>query len=318
MANQEPNNDKDIRLARQIEQSNTEGKPLTESDPVLSALKSYKSQKKGELKQSESDRQDVWNRIEQATRTSRKTNRLSLVSSPVLRWAAAAVLLIGITIGVFYTEMFQQPALLAETGASIDVVTLADGSTITLRPNSKLFAIEQEQQNQAYKLEGEGFFDITPSDTRTFSVETSSGKVSVLGTRFNMSSWGDQLQVYLEEGSVQVKALEHDHTIILDPGESAVVTSSTDRPELQNISAEEVSDWMNQELVFKEKPASQVISELEQQFNISVSLPADAAGQLLTGRLSLADRETAFDDLEIVLNGTFVRTEAQNYRFETN
>ncbi|GAA5522620.1 FecR domain-containing protein [Aliifodinibius salicampi] len=320
MADQLPHNDKDLQLAQSIGRARNKETSLdsiSSDDPLVTNLLSYRKQKIQSAEIDDGEKRQVWDDIASATQSSSESNITKLFHTATLRWAAAAVLLIGALISFIYLEFYQQPELLAESQTTITTVNLSDGSTVTLRPHSQLFLLKQDRSVQRYKLDGEGFFEVTTNAERTFSVETEIGRVSVLGTSFTVSSWGRQTQVYLQEGAVKIEALQQDSSIVLEPGQSASVTNINSVPTLQSISKEEFLDWLDRQLVFENRPANLIIGELEQEFNISITIPEETGNKKLTGQLSLQNLETALQDLEIVLGGTFTQTGDQSYTFET-
>lgn len=321
MADQQlPHNDPDRQLARSIDRARMENKSLSELDhPLISQLLEFRLQSHRSYQAERSDKLKVWQSIEAATKkSSQKTFVTTLVSARTIRWAAAALLLIGALFSFIYFQLGHQPELLAQSTTSIKTVQLNDGSTATLRPHSKLFAVEKSSSALLFELQGEARFEVTPKQNRTFSVQTETGRVSVLGTRFMLSSWGGRTQVFLEEGSVEIKALKKDSTVVLEPGESASITSESDISLVSAANAEEFTDWLNQELIFDNRSAGQITSELKQQFDISISLPDNITENRLSGRLSLKNLQTSLDDLALVLGGTFIQTGERSYKFEPN
>ncbi len=317
MADQNSHNNQDTKLAEHIEQVNAGNTSLDYSLALVPELAEYKAAKKSWLHAvHKSDREEVWENITSATRQQATVHKL--FQSKPMQMAVAAAILVVAMLSIFYIQYVSQPTLMGEAGATMATVRLDDGSTITLRPHSKLYEVQLTDHQAAYKLEGEGYFDITPNQRRTFSVQSASGKVSVLGTRFNLSSWGNRMQVFLEEGSVRVEALEQDSSLVLSPGDAAVVSSASSIPELQPFSLEEVTDWMTNQLVFEQKEIRFVIAEVEQHFNISITIPENLNDEKISGRLSLEELQTVLDDLEIALNGTFTETKPNTYQFNSN
>ena len=65
---------------------------------------------------------------------------------------------------------------------------LADGSKVILNSESKIsFDRDYNVEHRSLKLEGEAYFDITESNM-PFIIETDHGKITVLGTIFNVYS----------------------------------------------------------------------------------------------------------------------------------
>jgi len=317
MDDQLPHNDNDQQLARKIGQQLEAGaslKEMRDKDSLLNVLLSYKKQTKSFEAHAE-EKQEVWQQIASKTKDT-ETPVTPLFNSSTLRWAAAAVLLIGALLSIFYFQFYQQPNLIAQSQATISTVELSDGSMVTLRPHSQLYALEQGNSNQQYKLQGEALFDVTSIPNRTFSVETETGRLSVHGTSFMISSWGEQMQVFLQEGSVTVQALNQDSSIVLQPGQSASIANKNSTPTLHTTPGQEFLDWLDHEMIFENRSAFFIAKEIEQQFNIQISLPADITDNKLTGQLSLQNLETALRDLEIVLGGQFTKNDTRSYTFE--
>lgn len=313
-----PYNDPDLKLAQKIGAVREGRTSLSElDDSLIPPLIDHRKWWHQNQPANSTDKQQAWQNIAKATVSSgEKTPIYRLISPKIFRWTAAAILLIGVLFSVFYLQFWEQPVLLAQSGTSIKIVQLDDGSTVTLRPHSKLFAVEQSAAILQYKLKGEAFFEVTPKQHRIFSVKTENGSVSVLGTRFILSSWGNRMRVFLQEGSVKVRSQQKSSAIIIQPGEAVMVTDAGTISYIPNVESEVFTDWLDQKLIFTSTPAGQVVSELEQQFNISITLPETVADNRLTGQFSLESLQISLNDLTLVLDGSLVRTGERSYRFE--
>lgn len=314
--NSSSNNDNDLELARAIERANQKKELVSaDVDDIASQLLTYRKIKKSKV--SSSNKEQIWEQINTSISAEKPARILSFISSKTQKWAAAAVILISATLGILYFQNLNTPSLVAEANASISTVTLADGSTVTLRPYSKLYSQLQSNTEQTYSLDGEAFFDVTKNANRTFSVETDKGIVSVLGTRFNVNSRDNAMRVFLEEGKVQVQSLKSDSLLILNPGEAASITEDI-YPVKDIASAEETLDWLNEELVFTDKIVANIISEIEHHYNVQISIPNNIGSLRLTGQLSLTSIDATITDLGLVLDGVFVKTSTNTYSFNSN
>lgn len=317
-----PDNDKDLQLARQIG-SYLDGQLELETveDPLIPMLLGYKNERK---QRSYADSSvsvvsnQVWRQIEEQTDTGKQGARVYQLGRSKTRaiWTTAAAILIAAFLGIYYF-MNQQPQMVASSNQQIQTVQLIDGSKVTLRPHSAIYALTQSSQEQTYRLDGEAYFEVSPDPQRTFSVQAGNGKVSVLGTKFDLSSWGEQTQVYLEEGSIRFENLTTKDAVTLSPGESAAIgndnTISTASTEIT-----EFTDWMNRELIFKNKTVRYVLNELEQEFNFTFMAPDSIMETTLSGGLSLDNAQQSLDDLSLVLDGKFVKDAENRYRFVPN
>lgn len=313
-----PDSDNDLMLARHIGSSLAEQRDLSNiSDPLLDSLLSYKAERENTGVSESLDSQDMWNRIVSETKPD-GSNIYTLFGKNKSVWAAAAGILISALIGVFYYT--SQPQLIAESGREIATVALENGSTATLRPHSEIHLLSKNSKEIAYRLQGEAFFEVEKGDTRIFSVEAGSGEVRVLGTRFNLSSWGGQTQVYLEEGLIAFRHISADQTVKLEPGQSAQIKSDTNLipRDTADVNPSEFTDWMNRELIFRNRTAGYVFSEFEQEFGIIIEASESVKSTSLSGGLALDDLEQSLQDLALVLNGEFTKVNQNTYKFESN
>mgnify|MGYP000559506368 FL=1 len=320
MTDQLPHNDPDLQLAREVGNHQINKKSLSDiDDPLINQLLTYKRQKISATPIDSNDKQQVWNRVASATQPQSQSAKVnSIFSAKSIRWAAAAVLIIGAIFSFVYLNYLSQPKIIAESQSTIKTVTLSDGSSVTLRPHSTLLGIEESATSHQYRLEGEAIFDVTSKPERTFQVTTALGKVKVLGTRFSVSSWGEQMQVFLDEGSVEVLSTQAQNPVQLSPGQSASISSNKIVTVSEKANYKEYFDWVNGELVFENKALKDIAAEIEQEFNITITLPKSIAEDSISGQLPLDDLELALQDLELVLNGEFSKTGDQSYTFEAN
>lgn len=312
-----PDNDPDLKLARRIGRYLEGESSLSGTDDsLLAQLLQYKQYSDTLSAEATVPSAGIWQKIDRQTAGTADSRKQASSLSRKYIWAVAASLLIAAFAGLFYYLSLQEPVLLAESGSAIETVQLSDGSTVTLRPHSKLYEIEQSAETALFSLTGEAFFDVTSNPGRTFSVEAGNAKVSVLGTRFDLSSWGGSTQVYLEEGTIQFSSIQNQTSVILSPGQSSILSDSLEAPVVRAASAEEYTDWIDRQLVFTNRPARYVFNEVEQQFNISITAPANVMEtQISSGGLSLEDRSVTLENLGLVLGGTFRPTGQNSYRF---
>ena len=199
-------------------------------------------------------------------------------------WAAAAVIAavsLGIWIGRFgpAAEEFVGTEYTA-VGAEAATVPLADGSFVRLAPGSRVRFAESDGLREAW-LRGRGFFAVESDAGRPFLVHTDVGEARVLGTRFEVTSEGSELQVLVVEGRVAVTATSG-RAAELTRGQVARVGSNGDfRVEtVENV--HDLLDWPGGILLFQSTPLPQVVEEVAVHFGVAIGLddPALAARTL--------------------------------------
>lgn len=88
----------------------------------------------------------------------------------------------------------------------VRLVSLADGSAITLNTASKVAVRYTEGQRHIELIEGEVLFNVVRSSGRPFIVDAGGTQVRVLGTSFTVRRMqGKPVRVLVREGSVQVR-----------------------------------------------------------------------------------------------------------------
>ena len=122
----------------------------------------------------------------------------------------ALILILPILYNTYFID-----TVITRTGEN-RTLQLADGSKVILNSESKItFDRGYNVEHRSLKLEGEAYFDITESDM-PFIIETDHGKITVLGTIFNVYSRENGFEVGVNEGKIRVS--NHDHTKQLEEG----------------------------------------------------------------------------------------------------
>src|SRR5690606_8146867 len=101
-------------------------------------------------------------------------------------------------------------------------LTLPDGSKVWLNARSSLtYAVNNFEQTRTVRLEGEAYFEIFSDAAKPFRVVTDKQTVMVLGTKFNVNSYPDELgtTTTLVSGKVQVKSQNGTGLVQLSSGQ---------------------------------------------------------------------------------------------------
>ena len=224
--------------------------------------------------------------------------RLRLVRRRALAWAAALVVAVGA--GLWFVQ--RSPEAIVEAGPQIAEVAGPDGSTIVLRPHSRLTRLDGA--GRTYGLEGEAYFAVTSDPDAPFTVTTASGRVRVLGTRFDVSTWGDRTTVFVGEGRVELAASTAGAAVELAAGQAAWADGASVARD-PSVTAATALDWRTGELVFASETAERVARELAHHLGRPIVLSDAVARETISGTLALDG--TALDQLGRVLGGTFSR-----------
>lgn len=259
----------------------------------------------------------MWEQIEERLSTRRPSRRpLRLVRSSRRTWLylAAAVLVVAVVSWLLRPRV-QDPVLVASAGARVVTYAAPDGSVVTLRPHSALYRLPSEAAGLRFRLSGEAFFAVTPDTDRPFAVEANDAVVTVLGTQFNVSTWGVRTVVYLDEGRVRLVHAPTEASVVLEPGQRVVVTEAGVLAGPEPQPAAEYLDWMRGELTFAQQPLDVVLAEVAHHYDVSFDVPPALARETLTGTLRLDGLDQTLTDLGTALGGRFEQQEADTYAF---
>lgn len=141
---------------------------------------------------------------------------------------AASILILILVKWMLPTEKLQ----LNNTSNQGATLMLPDQSRIVLSQNSEVIYIEN-RFNRKIQLTGEAYFEINKG--KKLTVETSLGKVTVLGTRFQVSTNSESMQTTCYEGIVKVESNLQPQAELLESGNSiAITTTEYTRTEVEN------------------------------------------------------------------------------------
>ena len=170
------------------------------------------------------------------------------------------------------------------------VITLSDGSSVLLEPNSKLSypKIFTGNERKVY-LSGEGFFEITKNPHKPFFVYANEIIAKVVGTSFRVKAYSDQpnIEVLVRTGKVRVSSnalaanSDQKKVIVLFPNEALrffrsdlrfnkitnVIENNTLTSHAGNI--EQLS------FEFTDIPLDQIFKTIEQAYLIKIDFPKD-------------------------------------------
>ncbi|MEO8067418.1 MAG: FecR domain-containing protein [Flavobacteriales bacterium] len=219
----------------------------------------------------------------------------------VWRWVAAAAAVVALLLvgRVFLTSDAHQEFV---ADASYVPAVLADSSTVTLSPGSRLAAIMGDQRS--VDLKGQAYFEVKRDEQRPFVVHTTDLDVTVLGTAFEVTAFdgNDTVLVRVRHGRVGV-ALRSDNandTLVLSAGEEARWVRGERL--LERAAIGPVERWADKIIQFTNAPMQRVVEELNDAYGARITLGNDAiAGCPLTASFG----DEPIDEIVRVIANTF-------------
>ena len=252
----------------------------------------------------------MWQRVDARTQRPAPATPAAWQWAPV-RWAAAAVLLcaVGVGLWLFAGRLNARPAAVAvvaatwvrhdNSGRRVQVLTLPDGSRVELSPGSRLrYAAHLAGPQRTVYLSGEAFFDVTKNPARPFLVLTRQVVTTVLGTSFRVKAYAGSptATVAVRTGRVAVQAragaqLEATPArparagVLLLPNQQVVYSPTTRRLQKALVSRPVV--LAPQSFVFDDQPVAEVLAALEKAYGVRIDYDRAAlAGTTVTLNLT--------------------------------
>jgi transmembrane sensor len=219
----------------------------------------------------------------------------------------AAILIFGLLSGLMYQKYFESDAyvlgyqdLIEENAGNLveqtnnsnkpQIITLSDGSSILLQPNSKLsypktFA---ENERKVY-LSGEGFFEISKNPKRPFYVYANEIVTKVVGTSFRIKAFSNEpnIEVLVRTGKVEVQSNSFaknskNQEVALLPNQAIrftrkdlTFTKITDITQ-DKILSEDMKGTIEQlSFEFTDIPVYQIFKTIEQGYLVEIDFPED-------------------------------------------
>lgn len=212
--------------------------------------------------------------------------------------AAAAILILGM-LGLaasFYMQFHETETKIVKTAAGEKkTMVLPDSSRIVLHSNSSLEYDSGFEDREVF-LDGEAYFEVKHHEDQPFMVLVDDTYIKVLGTEFVVSKYNDSERVKvavksgivelgsnlpdqddsktetIKSGSSNKSQSSKEHSIkifdnqvgIKDKGSNLFIGDSSDY--------DQVFDWVNNKMIFRNTSMAQVITEIENRFGVQIVL----------------------------------------------
>ena len=199
-------------------------------------------------------------------------------------WTVAASIALLVSLIGFYQWQQKQPDWVTFTAEAQQVkrLTLPDQTEISLAGGSRLTydARHYGQEMRLVRLEGKAFFEVWHDEARPFRVETAESRVTVLGTRFQVVAGKEQTTVDVVSGKVGFALREKTDSVALTAGLQAYYTSGDQRIKVTEQPNPNELAWLTHRLRFEETPLPQVVADLDQAYQTTLSYSGDADKRL--------------------------------------
>ncbi len=247
----------------------------------------------------------TWTKIKQ--KEGRRIPIIKLWKNNFFKGAVAAILIFGLLLGGLYKNHFipqnkiitynklikeNVEGLVEQTNNSnkSQIITLSDGSSVLLKPKSKLsYPKVFAKKERIVYLSGEGFFEISKNPKRPFYVYANEIVTKVVGTSFRIKAYCSEpnVEVLVRTGKVEVTSNQKIKQS--KEKEIALLPNQGLRFERKNLTFNKITDITQDESLthilngnieqlsfeFTDIPVSQILKSIEQAYLVEIDFPKD-------------------------------------------
>jgi transmembrane sensor len=226
------------------------------------------------------------------------------------KWFFRVAAILVIALGLTYTiQNFATQTEAALYGKKTSFL-LPDNSQVVLNSGS---TIEYKKWNwdthRNLKLHGEAYFKVAKG--KRFEVTTNLGKVTVLGTQFDVKARKNRFDVVCFEGRVKVNYKQTQ--ILLTHGQSVTFENGKQtNGHVQNTKPE----WLDHTIAFNREHLNQIIEEIQRQYNITIELKQKNNNALFSGKIPTDNLDSALQIISTTYNLKYSKTVENTIIFE--
>lgn len=152
-------------------------------------------------------------------------------------------------------------------------LVLSDGTKVFLNADSELkYPVEFSDGKRIVDLKGEAYFEVHKDSLRPFVVRMNGSEVTVLGTSFNVNTYGDDGQIYttLVNGAVRVSSVKNGQAEVLKPGMQSVMDVQSGQLTVREVDVEPYVAWREGRFVFRAMTLDLIMRQLQRWYDFEV------------------------------------------------
>lgn len=166
-------------------------------------------------------------------------------------------------------------------------LTLPDGTKVWLNAASSLrYPVTASNEKRVVELTGEAYFEVATVQRSQgkgkipFIVSVEGMEVEVLGTHFNIMSYGEEpaLQTTLLEGAVRVT--HKDMSVLLEPGQQVQLPKSGNLYMSESVDLKQVMAWKNGYFRFNDTNVTTIMNQLGRWYDFTAVYENDKVKEL--------------------------------------
>lgn len=152
-------------------------------------------------------------------------------------------------------------------------VILPDGTKAWLNAASSIkYPIRFTEKERSIEVQGEVYLEVASDKQKPFKVHTSGQQIEVLGTAFNIRSYGTDVLTTLVEGKIALTNQFSKERVTLKPGQQATVNEG--KTVIANVEPNDYTAWKEGVILNREGTLLETCTELERWYGVKFIFPA--------------------------------------------
>jgi transmembrane sensor len=195
----------------------------------------------------------------------------ALRSSRTFAWAAAACLLVALTLG--YQIFHRSPVHEVLVAAKQEPATLPDGSSLLL--SAKAVAevdFSGVMRDVVLRPNGEAFIKVHHDTSRPFTVRAGDLTVTAVGTAFDVRREADRVTVTVEEGTILAVGTRGPTQWRVGAGYQVTYSEDLRSAVVSRVDTQNVLRWRDGELAYDNAPLAAVIADINRYSTVNVTV----------------------------------------------
>lgn len=184
-------------------------------------------------------------------------------------WSSVAASIVVLFVAIqMFTDTDQLTLTNYTANSVVEKINLSDGTIIDLdQLGSISYSVNDE--SQFFDLDGRAYFNVAKQKEKSFVIKTNKGNVRVVGTRFVINTTDLVSTVVVEEGIVIYSYNQKEYR--LTAGNKLIHDARGIN--VVDVNIENVTSWIDDDLVFKNVKIKSVIEDLEHHFGVEIVSP---------------------------------------------
>jgi transmembrane sensor len=206
--------------------------------------------------------------------------------------AAAAV---ALAVVLPQIEPVTEPMSVSTQTGGRRTLELADGTRIEMNATTRIEIGLERKLRHVTLAEGQAVFDVAHDPRRPFVIAAGDRDIRVIGTQFDVRRRAGQLSVTVARGVVEVwpSGGATGRPYRLRAGQRLSHREGSTEAQVIAAAPEEVLGWRSGRLIYRDRPLSEVVADLNQQFERPVTIAEPALADIPVSGVLVLDSQDA-------------------------